>query len=85
MRKQREKENYWGKHKDHQTESSSDEPNFAESYADGRSFDEENLEMDNRGGGGTMEGLEDNYMGVQLEVKKQCFRPVWKDYAGEYL
>ena len=47
--------------------------------------DEENSEVDNGRGDGTQEGLGDDDGGVQLEVKDQSFRPVWKDNAGEYL
>ena len=57
LRKQREEEDYWDEHEDLQSESSSDESNFAESSLDGRSSDEENSEVDNRRGDGTQEGL----------------------------
>ena len=66
-------------------ESSSDDSSIENSSLIEPSSDEDNLEVDNKRGDNTSEGLGDEDGGVHLGVEERSFKPVWKDDAGSYL
>ena len=88
LKKQREAKDFWDEYEEPLLESGTDESSI-ESTLDEFSSEEGDLGLDNvRGddlrGEHTLEGLGENKR-VQLEVKENSFRPVWKDDAGSYL
>ena len=84
LRKQREEED-WDEYEESLSESSSHESNLEDSSLDKPSSGEGNLEVDNKRGDNTHEGLGDHDGGARLAVEERSFRPIWKDDAGRYL
>lgn len=85
MRKQKEKKDFWDKHKNLLSESSSDKSRFDEYSLDEQNTNEKSLEVDNGRGNNIQERLGYNNKEVQLKDENPIFKPVWKDNIDRYL